>query len=78
MIIAEGNKPEALRQLQQLLALARTEREEAAVHFELRRVADNPVPHHLRAMTLYKSLYDRTPQHIYRMRLDELEKEGRV
>jgi len=78
VIIAEGNKPEALRQLQQLLALARTEREEAAVHFELRRVADNPVPHHLRAMTLYKSLYDRTPQHIYRMRLDELEKEGRV
>ena len=75
VIIAEGNKIEALRQLQQLLAMARTEREEAAVHFELRRIADNPVPHHLRALTLYKSLYDRTPQHIYRVRLDELEKE---
>jgi predicted ATPase/class 3 adenylate cyclase len=78
VIISEGNKIEALRQLQQLLALARTEREEAAVHFELRRIADNPTPHHLRALTLYRALYDRTPQYIYRVRMEELEKEGGV
>ncbi|MCC6282294.1 MAG: tetratricopeptide repeat protein [Saprospiraceae bacterium] len=74
VIISEGNKPEALRQLQQLMSLARTEREEAAVHYELRRIADNPTPHHLRAVTLYRSLYDRTPQYIYKVRLEELEK----
>jgi predicted ATPase len=74
VIIEEGNRPEATRQLQQLLALVRTEREEAAVHFELRRVADNPTPHHLRAMELYKSMYARTPQHLYKVRIEELEK----
>ncbi|MBL7826053.1 MAG: tetratricopeptide repeat protein [Saprospiraceae bacterium] len=74
IIIAEGNRVEALRQLQQLLALARTEREEAAVHFELRRVADNPTPHHIRALTLYKSMYARTPQYIYKTRIEELER----
>lgn len=69
----EGNRTEALRQYQQLLSLARTEREEAAVHFELRRVADNPTPHHLRALSLYKSMYARTPQHLYKTRIKELE-----
>ena len=64
----------ALRQLQQLLSLARTEREEAAVHFELRRVADNPTPHHLRALTLYRALYARTPQYLYKTRIEELER----
>ena len=74
VIIAEGNQPEAHRQLLQLLSLARTEREEAAVHFDLRGVADNPTPHHLRALALYQSLYARTPQYLYKTRLDELEK----
>jgi len=72
--IAEGHRQEALQQLQQLLALTRTEREEAAVHFELRRVAENPSTYHQRALTLYKSMYARTPQHIYRTRINELEK----
>lgn len=72
VIMAENNKAEALRQLRQLLALARTEREEAAVHFELRKIADNPTPHHVRAATLYRNLYARTPQHVYKLRLEEL------
>ncbi|MCB9305135.1 MAG: tetratricopeptide repeat protein [Lewinellaceae bacterium] len=76
VILVEGNRPEALRQLQQLLALARTEREEAAVHFELRKVADNPTTHHVRALSLYQSMYARTPQYIYKVRLDELEQEA--
>lgn len=75
VIIADGNRAEAQRQLQQLLGIARTEREEAAAHFELRRVADNPTPHHHRALALYKALYARTPQHIYKVRLEELERE---
>ncbi len=75
VIITEGNRPEAIRQLQQMLSLVRTEREEAAVHFELRRVADNPTPHHLRAVALYRAMYARTPQHIYKVRLEELERE---
>jgi hypothetical protein len=74
VIIAEGNHAEAHRQLLQLLTLARTEREEAAVHFELRNVADNPTTHHLQALALYQGLYARTPQFLYRTRLDELEK----
>ncbi|MBK6929867.1 MAG: tetratricopeptide repeat protein [Saprospirales bacterium] len=76
VIMAEGNKPEALRQLSQLLAMARTEREEAAIHFELRKIADNPTPHHVRALTLYRNLYSRTPQYLYKMRLEELEPAG--
>ena len=74
VIIAEGQHHDAIRQLQQLLSLARTEREEAAVHFELRRVADNPTPHHLKALSLYKSLYARTPQYLYRVRIEEMER----
>ena len=73
VILAEGNGPEALRQLHQLLAMARTEREEAAVHFELRRIAEQPGAHLQRALTLYRSMYARTPQHMYRMRIEELE-----
>ncbi|HRI60920.1 MAG TPA: tetratricopeptide repeat protein [Saprospiraceae bacterium] len=76
VILSEGNRPEAIRQLQQLLALARTEREEAAVHYELRRVADHPTTHHLKALTIYRSLYARTPQFIYKVRMEELEKEA--
>ncbi|MBK8194685.1 MAG: tetratricopeptide repeat protein [Lewinellaceae bacterium] len=76
VIMAENNRPEALRQLQQLLALARTEREEAAVHFELRKVADHPTTHHLRALTLYRSMFARTPQYIYKVRVEELEREA--
>ena len=72
VIIAEGNRVEALRQLQQMLGMARTEREEAAVHFELRRVADNPTPHHLRALTLYRQMYARTPHFVFKLRLEEL------
>jgi hypothetical protein len=74
VITAEGNHPEALRQLQQLLNMARTEREEAAVHYELVKVADNPTSHHLRALALYRQLYARTPQYLYKIRLEELEK----
>ena len=73
VIMAEGNRSEALRQLQQLLSLARSEREEAAVHFELRKIADHPTHHHLKAKTLYNNLYAKTPQYVYKMRLAELE-----
>lgn len=73
ILAAEGNALEAQRQLQQILNLARTEREEAAVHFELRKVVDPPTLHHHRALSLYKELYQRTPQYFYKMRLDELE-----
>jgi len=77
VILSENNRPEALRQLHQMMALARTEREEAAVHFELRKVAENPIPHHLKALTLYRSLYERTPQYLYKVRMEELEKEAK-
>lgn len=72
VIMAEGNRSEALRQLQQLLSLARSEREEAAVHFELRKIADHPTLHHLKAKTLYNNLYAKTPQYVYKVRLAEL------
>jgi class 3 adenylate cyclase/tetratricopeptide (TPR) repeat protein len=74
VIIAENNRPEALRQLQQMLAMARTEREEADIHYELRRIAENPTPHHTRALTLYRNLYDKTPKYTYKIRVEELEK----
>ena len=76
VIMAEGNRPEALRQLHQLLALARTEREEAAVHFELRLIAETPQAHLQRALSLYRSMYARTPQFLYQTRIKELEIEA--
>jgi tetratricopeptide (TPR) repeat protein len=72
---AEGNRPEALRQLNQLLALARSDREEAGVHFELRRVADQPSVHRERALALYRELYARSPLYLFSLRIDELEGE---
>ncbi len=76
ILLTEGNRPEALRQLSQLLNMARNEREEAAVHFELRKVADHPTKHFLRALELYRDMYHKTPQHIYKIRLETLEKES--
>jgi predicted ATPase/class 3 adenylate cyclase len=76
LIIAEGNKPEALRQLYQLQAMARSEREEAAVLYELRRVADDPTRFHERALELYRGMYARTPQFIFKSRLEVLEREA--
>ena len=75
IMLAEGNRSEALRQLSQLQALARSEREEAAVHYELRKIAENPAPHRLRALELYQALYSRIPQYVYKIRIEELEKE---
>ncbi|MFN0015276.1 MAG: tetratricopeptide repeat protein [Saprospiraceae bacterium] len=74
-ILAEGNRAEGMRQLAQLQTLARTEREEAAVHFELRKVAENPEPHRARAHELYRALYSRTPQYVFKKRYEELELE---
>ncbi len=75
ILITEGNSPEALRQLSQLLNMARNEREEAAVHFELRKVADHPTKHFLRARELYRDMHQKTPQYIYKIRLEALKKE---
>lgn len=76
ILILENAHQEAVRHLQQMLLTARNEREEAAVHFELRRVADNPIPHHLRALTLYRSLYEKTPQYLFKRRIQILEEES--
>jgi predicted ATPase/class 3 adenylate cyclase len=72
----EGNKPEALRLLSQMLALARNEREEAAVHYELRLVADQAQTHRERALEIYEELYRRTPQYIYRRRMERIRSES--
>lgn len=76
--LAEGNRPEAQRQLQQLLAMSRNEREEAAIHYELRQVADNPTPHYLKALNLYRELHQQTPQHLYKVRIEQLEAEASI
>jgi predicted ATPase/class 3 adenylate cyclase len=73
--IAEDNRPEALRQLHQLLHMARSEREEASIHYELRKIVDNPALHREKARKLYDSLYNRTPQYLFKVRLAELERE---
>lgn len=71
----EGNRSEANRQLLQLLNLSRKEREEAAVHFELRLVVESASVHTQKALELYYVLYQRTPQYIYRHRIELLEQE---
>ncbi len=72
IMILDNNRSEALRQLSQLLALSRSEREEASVHYELQRVADNPEIHHRKALEMYRNLYSRTPQYLYKIRMEEL------
>ncbi len=76
ILIAEGNTHEALRQLLQLQPLTRTEREQAGVHYELRRVATQPEVHRQRALELYQNLYQRTPQYLFKIRIDELTREA--
>ncbi|MCS6930495.1 MAG: tetratricopeptide repeat protein [Saprospiraceae bacterium] len=76
ILIAEGNHQDALRQLLQLQPLARTEREQASIHYELRRVAENPQLHRLQALKLYQALYQRTPRYLFKVRIAELEQEG--
>lgn len=75
IFMADGRRTEALSLLQQLLHLARNEREEAAVSFEIRKVADHPTKHHLRALELYRDMYSRTPQYVYKIRLEALQSE---
>ena len=71
----EGSPSEANRLLTQLLNMVRREREEAAVHYELREVAENRAEHIQKALELYQALYQRTPQYIYKFRIDRLVKE---
>ncbi|MFN4080983.1 MAG: tetratricopeptide repeat protein, partial [Saprospiraceae bacterium] len=75
ILILENERSEAVRRLQQMLLSARNERDEAAIHFELRRVADNPIPHHIRALTLYRNLFEKTPQYLFKWRIKILEGE---
>jgi predicted ATPase/class 3 adenylate cyclase len=78
VIFAEGNQPEARRHLAQMLAMARSPREEASVQFELWRMAEpeQAEPHRLRALELYRQLYGKMAQHLYQMRINSLENPG--
>lgn len=71
--IAEQNHEGAWQLLTQISTLARSEREEAAAQYELRKIAENPAPHHQRALELYRKLYAETPQYLFMIRVYELE-----
>ena len=75
LLIAEGNASEALTLLLQLQALARTEQEQASVHYELRRIAAQPEEHRRKALELYGALCERTPQYLFKIRRRQLEQE---
>jgi predicted ATPase/class 3 adenylate cyclase len=71
--MAEQNKDGAFKLLAQIISLSKSEREEAAAQYELRKIADDPTPHHERALELYRNLFQHTQQYLFRIRLEELE-----
>ncbi|MEZ4919350.1 MAG: tetratricopeptide repeat protein [Saprospiraceae bacterium] len=73
VLMAEDNREEANRQLNQLLSMMRSEREEAAIHYELWRLDHANEANRKRALELYNALFERTPQHMYRIRLEALQ-----
>ncbi len=75
ILLADNRRSEASSLLHQLLHLARNEREEASANFEVRRVADHPTKYYLRALELYRDMYARTPQHLFKVRIEALERE---
>jgi predicted ATPase/class 3 adenylate cyclase len=75
ILMADGRRTEALSLLTQLIHLARNEREEASANFEIRQVADHPTKYYLRALELYRDMFARTPQHLYKLRIETLERE---
>jgi predicted ATPase/class 3 adenylate cyclase len=74
ILMAENRREEVHKLLQHLLSVAKTPREEAAVHYELRKITPETI-HRRKALHLYAALFQKTPQHFYKMRLATLEKE---
>ena len=72
--MAENNKQEAYRQLQQLLLMVRDQREEAAVHWELWKCTEDGETHREKALTLYENLFSKSAQYMYSLRLKALKK----
>ena len=75
VLSAESNEVEARRQLSQLLSIARSDREVAAVHFELWLIDKENEISRKEATRLYESLFAKTPQYLYRIRLEALKGE---
>lgn len=73
---AENNDTEAGLLFHQLLAMAKTPREEAAVYYELSKMKHGSDAHRRKAYALYRELYERSPQYLYKKRLEKLENEG--
>ncbi len=74
ILIAEGHHSEAVVQLLRLQSLASTDREHADVRYELSRIAKPAQPHLHRALELYRNLYRQTPQYLFKIRIEALEK----
>jgi predicted ATPase/class 3 adenylate cyclase len=74
LLAQSGNKEDAKTFLDKMKADVKSEKDEAALLFELRKISDNPTPYHFRALTIYRALHNKTPQYLYKVRLDELEK----
>jgi tetratricopeptide (TPR) repeat protein/class 3 adenylate cyclase len=75
VIFAEGNQVEARRHLAQMMTFARTPREEASVQFELWQMSEQEKGenHRLQALELYRGLYGKMAQYLYKMRMEMLE-----
>ena len=73
--ILKGEKAVAREKLQDMLTTFRSPREEAALHFELREIADDPSVAREIALALYRVLFEETPQYLFKTRVEILEKE---
>lgn len=68
----DGETANAIETLNKLMDKAGNDRETACVHFELSRLSPEQDQHREKALELFKVLYRKEPQHIYKLRINQL------
>ncbi|HHH49719.1 MAG TPA: tetratricopeptide repeat protein, partial [Saprospiraceae bacterium] len=71
---AIGKTQKAIKDLKKLLTQNLDERELAATHYELNKFFLDDNVHRKKAFELYQKLYEASPQHLFKLRLDALKK----
>ena len=69
---AEGNKEAALHSLVRLLEETNDDQHRAELHYRLWKLNAADIDHRAKALRLYRSLFEKTPKHVYRRQIDEL------
>ncbi len=71
LLAAKGGKADAIKTLEGLLSEQPSKKEEAAIYFELGKLKPES-SFSEKALNLYRSLYEATPEFVYQLRIEEL------